>query len=84
MKLKSLAIGLGFAVLTCASMFAQTSYNFKTINYPDDAFTQLLGINNQWQNRWLPQCERFVPISLSSFAIEATAACATVSKVQRA
>ena len=45
MKLKSFAIGLGFAILTCASMFAQTSYNFTTINYPHDTFTQLLGVN---------------------------------------
>jgi hypothetical protein len=45
MKLKSLAIGLGFAVLSCVSMFAQASYNFTTINYPGDTFTQLLGIN---------------------------------------
>jgi hypothetical protein len=45
MKLKSLALGLGFAVLACVSMFAQTSYNFRTINYPKDTFTQLLGIN---------------------------------------
>jgi hypothetical protein len=47
MKLKSLALGLGFAVLACLSMAAQTSYNFKTINYPQDTFTQLLGINVQ-------------------------------------
>ena len=45
MKLKSFAIGLGFAVLACVSMFAQTSYNFQTVNYPHDTFTQLLGIN---------------------------------------
>src|ERR1700677_64833 len=45
MKFKSLALGLGFAVLACMSMSAQTSYNFETINYPHDTFTQLLGIN---------------------------------------
>jgi hypothetical protein len=45
MKLKSFALGLGFAVLACVSTFAQTSYNFQTINYPHDTFTQLLGIN---------------------------------------
>ncbi len=46
MKLKSLALCLGAAVLLCMSTaFAQT-YNFKTINYPGDTFTQLLGINN--------------------------------------
>jgi hypothetical protein len=42
MKLKSFALGLGFAVLACVSTFAQTSYNFQTINYPHDTFTQLL------------------------------------------
>lgn len=45
MKLKSFAFGVGFAVLTFVSAFAQTSYNFQTINYPHDTFTQLLGIN---------------------------------------
>ena len=33
MKLKSMALGLGFAVLAAVCMSAQTSYNFKTINY---------------------------------------------------
>jgi hypothetical protein len=45
MKLKSIALSLGFAVLACMSMAAQTSYNFKTVNYAHDTFTQLLGIN---------------------------------------
>ncbi len=45
MKLKSLALGLGFAVLASMSALAQTTYNFQTINYPHDTFTQLLGIN---------------------------------------
>jgi probable HAF family extracellular repeat protein len=45
-KLKSLAFSLGVAALLCMSTaFAQT-YNFQTVNYPDDTFTQLLGINN--------------------------------------
>lgn len=45
MKLKNLALSLGVAVLLCTSAaFAQ--YNYQTINYPDDTFTQLLGINN--------------------------------------
>jgi len=26
--------------------FAETSYSFETVNYPDDTFTQLLGVNN--------------------------------------
>jgi hypothetical protein len=45
MKLKSLVLGLGFAVLACMSMAAQTSYNFQAIKYPHDTFTQALGIN---------------------------------------
>ena len=45
MKLKSLALSLGVAVLCMSSAFAQ-SYNFQTVNYPGDTFTQLLGINN--------------------------------------
>ncbi len=45
MKLKSLALTLGVAVLCMSSAFAQT-YNFETLNYPSDSFTQLLGINN--------------------------------------
>jgi hypothetical protein len=45
-KPKGLAVSLGVAVLMCMSTaFAQT-YNFQTINYPDDTFTQLLGIND--------------------------------------
>jgi hypothetical protein len=45
-KLKNLALSLGAAVLLCmSSAFAQT-YNFQTVNYPGDTFTQLLGINN--------------------------------------
>ena len=45
MKLKSLTLSLGVAVLLSMSAFAQT-YNFQTLNYPGDTFTQLLGINN--------------------------------------
>lgn len=46
MKLKSLAFSLGAAVLLCmSSAFAQT-YDFQTVDYTGDAFTQLLGINN--------------------------------------
>ena len=45
MKLKTLSLSLGVAVVLCMSAFAQ-SYNFTAINYPDDAFTQVLGINN--------------------------------------
>ncbi|MGA7632045.1 MAG: hypothetical protein WCB11_14870 [Terriglobales bacterium] len=45
MKLKTLSLFLGVAALLCISAFAQT-YNFTPINYPDDSFTQLLGINN--------------------------------------
>jgi hypothetical protein len=44
-KLKSLTLSFGVALLLSMSAFAQT-YNFTTINYPGDTFTQLLGINN--------------------------------------
>jgi hypothetical protein len=47
MKLKSLALSLGFAVLASMSLAAQTSYNFRTINYPHDTFTQILGVSDQ-------------------------------------
>jgi hypothetical protein len=50
MKMKSLALNSGFALLACFSMLAQdattTTYTFQTVNYPGDIFTQLLGINN--------------------------------------
>ena len=47
MKSKHIALTLSLAVLLCmTSAFAQTTYNFQTINYPNDTFTQLLGINN--------------------------------------
>ena len=46
MKLKNLTLSLGVAVLLCmSSAFAQT-YNFQTVDYTGDAFTQLLGIDN--------------------------------------
>src|SRR5215469_2926048 len=46
-KLNRLALTLGMAALLCASSaFAQVTYSFKTVNYPNDTFTQLLGINN--------------------------------------
>src|SRR5713226_8457828 len=45
-----LALTLGLAVLLCMPMYADeketTTYNFETINFPGDTFTQLLGINN--------------------------------------
>jgi hypothetical protein len=46
MKLKSLALSLGVAVLFCVSSAVAQPYTFLTVNYPDDTFTQLLGINN--------------------------------------
>lgn len=47
MKLKSIVFGLILAVVGCmSSAFAQVTYNFETVNYPGDTFTQLLGINN--------------------------------------
>jgi probable HAF family extracellular repeat protein len=47
MKLNSYVLTLSLAVLLCmTSAFAQTTYNFQTLDYPGDTFTQLLGINN--------------------------------------
>lgn len=47
MKLKYSALALILAVVCCmTSAFAQVEYNFETVKYPDDTFTQLLGINN--------------------------------------
>jgi len=51
MKMKSLAINLGFALVASLSLLAQdatpaTTYTFETVTYPHDTFTQLLGINN--------------------------------------
>ena len=43
--MKRFAIALTFALLLSTSMWAQT-YSFQTVNYPNDNFTQLLGINN--------------------------------------
>jgi hypothetical protein len=46
-KLRTCALSLSVALLLCmTSAFAQTNYSFQTINYPNDTFTQLLGINN--------------------------------------
>jgi probable HAF family extracellular repeat protein len=45
MKRLQLSLILAFALL-CTSAWAQTSYSFQTLNYPNDTFTQLLGINN--------------------------------------
>jgi hypothetical protein len=44
--MKRFAIAFAFALLICASAWAQTLYSFQTINYPGDTFTQLLGVNN--------------------------------------
>jgi probable HAF family extracellular repeat protein len=48
MNRKHYALLLSLAVLVCmTSAFAQTVvYNYETIDYPKDKFTQLLGINN--------------------------------------
>src|SRR5260370_22764630 len=47
-RISASALTLGLAVLVCTPMCAQETmtYNFETINYPGDTFTQLLGINN--------------------------------------
>jgi hypothetical protein len=44
--MKRIVCSLLFALSLCPSMWAQTSYTFQTVNYPNDTFTQLLGINN--------------------------------------
>src|SRR5271163_158112 len=46
MKLKSLSLSFGVAVLLCASSAFAQDYSFRSVNYPNDTFTQLLGINN--------------------------------------
>jgi probable HAF family extracellular repeat protein len=46
MKRFTLAFLLGFALMLCAPAWGQAAYGFHTINYPNDTFTQLLGINN--------------------------------------
>jgi probable HAF family extracellular repeat protein len=46
MKRLQLSFILAFALLLCTSAWAQSSYSFQTLNYPNDTFTQLLGINN--------------------------------------
>ena len=46
MKRFATTFALAFALLLCTSMWAQTPYSFQTVNYPNDNFTQLLGINN--------------------------------------
>ncbi len=43
--MKRFAFTLTLALLLSTAMWAQ-SYNFQTVNYPGDTFTQLLGINN--------------------------------------
>src|SRR5260370_11098390 len=54
-RINVLALTLSLAVLVCMPMYAQnghkqnegtTTYTFQTINFPNDTFTQLLGINN--------------------------------------
>lgn len=53
--MKRFHLPIAFALLLCASMWAQdetvnpTVYSFQEINYPGDTFTQLLGINNASQ-----------------------------------
>src|SRR5260370_27971235 len=48
LALTSLALTFGLAVLVSMPMYAEdtTTYNFETINFPGDTFTQTLGINN--------------------------------------
>jgi probable HAF family extracellular repeat protein len=46
MKRFTLAFLLSFALILCPAAWGQAVYGFRTINYPNDTFTQLLGINN--------------------------------------
>lgn len=46
MKRFALAFALSFALIPCVPAWGQAAYGFRTINYPNDTFTQLLGINN--------------------------------------
>ena len=48
---RKLSLSLCLALLACLPLSAQSAqpqvtYSFQTVNYPDDTFTQLLGINN--------------------------------------
>jgi hypothetical protein len=47
-RVNALVLTLGLAVFVCAPMYTEdtTTYNFETIKYPGDTFTQTLGINN--------------------------------------
>jgi len=44
--MKRCGFALALALLLSTSMWGQAAYSFQTINYPNDTFTQLLGINN--------------------------------------
>jgi len=46
MKRFAPAFALSFALIFCAPVWGQVPYGFRTLNYPHDTFTQLLGINN--------------------------------------
>ena len=47
MKLKYSLLTLILAVAGCISSALAQDYTFQTVDYPDDTFTQLLGINNE-------------------------------------
>src|ERR1700731_1269275 len=48
--MKRIAMSVAVAVFVCAAMTAfaadETEFTFQTVTYPDDTFTQLLGINS--------------------------------------
>ncbi len=46
--MKNPKFALAFALFLCTSLWAraQAAYSFQSVNYPNDTFTQLLGINN--------------------------------------
>src|SRR5271166_3189692 len=44
--MKRCELALAFALLLSTSLWGQAAYSFQTINYPNDTFTQFIGINN--------------------------------------
>jgi hypothetical protein len=47
MHFRTISLSVVAALVACLPMAAQTEYNFTSVNYPDDTFTQLLAINSK-------------------------------------
>ena len=47
MNFRNISLSVAAALVACLPMAAQTEYNFTSVNYPDDTFTQLLAINSE-------------------------------------